>query len=132
MTDYTDPALDLFQKLWDRQHSGTETQLDQIKKAFIAFGQHCREEVEKEIAEKLQDPFAVRVNYLRGKIAMQTIIDEACEQAKAQERERCAVIAGGNYDRPGIERAIDRCPHHRFKWDACDECSAQHIRSGKP
>ena len=48
-----------------------------------------REASEKRMADLLKDPVAVRVNFLRGSIACQPLIDEAV----AAEREHCAKIA---------------------------------------
>ncbi|MCC6481426.1 MAG: hypothetical protein IT554_03345 [Sphingomonadaceae bacterium] len=45
-----------------------------------------REASEKRMGELLKDPAAVRVNFLRGSIACQPLIDEAI----SAERERCA------------------------------------------
>lgn len=74
LVDDLDPAL-----------LDSQTAIESAAKAILAAEQREQDKMEA----LLKDPAAVRVNYLRGGIACQPLIDDAV----AKEREACAQVA---------------------------------------
>lgn len=64
--------------------------LDEHERALSQAYERGKSESEARMAEILKDPAAVRVNYLRGGIACQPLIDEAYERGQVDMRERAA------------------------------------------
>src|SRR5687768_6225016 len=54
------------------------------------------------------------------------IIDSAADEI---ERLRAGIqdYLDGGCDRPGIARKVDKCPHGRFGWEACEGCIDEHF-----
>lgn len=95
--DVRNTAYAMAMRLVDRDRDSGEN-ADVIAEAILAE----RTATEARIADLLKDPAAVRLNYLRGGIACQSLIDEAV----AAERERCAGIAEMHEHRGEIAKAV--------------------------
>lgn len=79
-SDIMERAIEIFGKI-------SEGRVDEH--AIASALQAERDDTEAKWAEAMKTPLSVRVNYLRGNIACQNLIDEAVDA----ERERCAKIA---------------------------------------
>lgn len=86
--DVMSAAEDAYQAaIYMTTHDEPQAMVAMVARAIMAE----RERTEARMLDLLKAPAAVRVNYLRGNIACQPLIDEAV----VAERDRCAKIAEG-------------------------------------
>lgn len=134
--------------LWaDLNNEDQATIHEGVARAILAAEKRGEEATHAKMATLLKDPAAVRVNYLRGDIACQGLIQEAEER----EREACAryveghgdVIPGSAVFAPLVSRNNMPCvsgdprdrlhSHVRRSFDDATEALAAAIRNrGKP
>jgi hypothetical protein len=71
---------------------------------------------------------ALKISTAADILHIRESVARALVEAENRGIERAARLIDEGFDRPGIERKVDKCAHGLFGWDDCEQCAATAIR----